>query len=489
MFPWGNCDWNDDVRKMITDGASAEEAYQRLGKHILDGPNSFLALKEEEKPEKELEEFGDSLNVSLLPVSISKILSDVSSFNGLSQGVGLSSLLCFIGGQVGHRVKIGYRNELPFLYIACIGNVGSGKSHRFNSLKNDVFAKKIKEFFDTEIIQTNVNKYLLEGCEKLYLQMFCLKRKVNENSLEEEEYNNLFDLIKTETSTNPLYNIRNDHYVLRCLKDTYKQIFENKKEIKARSYLEEGGLELDHLASGYSSLFSERIVGENVGSVVFIKLLTLVCPSLCFYYDELIGLLAAEKSSDKFLFQHEYLLSMYQSGSSSSTMSHGCANIRSYVSPVLCMFGNLTTGSFYSDCVKGKLFENLSKKGFFGRMLLCEDTSPRKTAEHLYAENSEESDDRNEEAFSLLANTLINIENSFKNPIEFLLGHIRIPMDNEEVRERAIRSVGYWSDLYCKEASDYAEGSVGRELLEAFVGRIHASYNSIYALMFLLIRS
>ncbi len=495
MFPGRNCDWNDDVRQMITDGASAEEAYQKLGKHILDGLNSSLALKEEEKPEKEAEkpiehedfapEIGASLNVSLLPHCMSKILSDVLAFKGMSQGVGLSSLLCFIGGVVGHRVKRSYCRELPFLYVCCIGGVGSGKSYRFNSLQNDVFNNKIHDFFDTEFVQTSVNKNLIEICENMYHHLFCSKQKPSNMSDEEEELNTFLDSIKKETSQNSLYNNRGELYVNRCLKDTYKQIFNNKLEIKNKSTAGDGALEIDHLASGFSALFLDQFSGNATNSLVMIKTLFLLCPSVCFYYDELSKFFEAEKS-EALAVQREYILSMYESGGTKNSLSRGCANIKNYIDSTLFMIGNLTTGEFFSDLVRGKMFDKLNKKGFFGRTLLCEDKSPRKTTDQLYSERKKEACDKNEEAFSILAKTLIGIEDSFRNPVEFLAGHIRIPMEDENFLKRSISSVSYWSDLYSKEGSDYSEGSVGRALLENFIGRIHSVYNSIYALMFLL---
>lgn len=490
-----NHDWNDDIHKMISDGASVEAAYIRLGKHILDGMNSSLALKEEEKPEKELgdtvepedfaSEIGASLNVSLLPYCMSKILSDVLAFREMSQGVGISSLLCFIGGVVGHRVKRSYCKELPFLYVCCIGGVGSGKSYRFNSLQNDVFNNKIRDFFDTEFVQTNANRNLIEICEKMYHQLFCSKRTHSDMSDEEEELNNFLDSIKKETSQNSLYNNRGELYANRCLKDTYKQLFNNKIEIKNKSIAEEGALELDHLASGFSALFLDQFSGNATNSLVMIKTLFLLCPSVCFYYDELSKFFEAEKS-EALAVQREYILSMYESGGTKNSLSRGCANIKNYIDSTLFMIGNLTTGEFFSDLVRGKMFDKLNKKGFFGRTLLCEDKSPRKTTEQLYSERNKEAFDKNEEAFSLLAKTLIGIEDSFRNPVEFLAGHIRIPMEDEIFLKKSISSVSYWSDLYSKEGSDYSEGSVGRALLENFIGRIHSVYNSIYALMFLL---
>jgi len=495
MFPGENLDWNDDIHKMISDGASVEAAYIRLGKHILDGLNSSLALKEEEKPEKELgdtvepedfaSEIGASLNVSLLPYCMSKILSDVLAFREMSQGVGISSLLCFIGGVVGHRVKRSYCKELPFLYVCCIGGVGSGKSYRFNSLQNDVFNNKIRDFFDTEFVQTNANRNLIEICEKMYHQLFCSKRTYSDMSDEEEELNNFLDSIKKETSQNSLYNNRGELYANRCLKDTYKQLFNNKIEIKNKSIAEEGALELDHLASGFSALFLDQFSGNATNSLVMIKTLFLLCPSVCFYYDELSKFFEAEKS-EALAVQREYILSMYESGGTKNSLSRGCANIKNYIDSTLFMIGNLTTGEFFSDLVRGKMFDKLNKKGFFGRTLLCEDKSPRKTTEQLYSERNKEAFDKNEEAFSLLAKTLIGIEDSFRNPVEFLAGHIRIPMEDEIFLKKSISSVSYWSDLYSKEGSDYSEGSVGRALLENFIGRIHSVYNSIYALMFLL---
>jgi len=522
-----NWDWNDDVHRLMADGCSAEEAYARLGKHIEDEINSFLALKKEEVAdsgvmgdplshgdgEERSKDFTSvcgeinelSLNLDLFPKSIRTILKDA---NGLNDPEGyapsLSLILCLTGGIVGHRVKCGGSLERPFLYSLCVGEIGVGKSFRGDSLVVDAYENMVKEYLFKEIVYSGAILSLISGCYKIR-EVLNTSYLSSESAIEGEDKNtklmDIFNGVKSESGDKEKCSLdggiydkefgglfAQKGYAEECVDNTYRQIHENQAELIKRSSEDSMAKDLSKVASGFSFLAFTKVVGVNMSSDTVSKLIAAMCPSQLFYYDEISVLLESEQQKNKnlnLIAQLKYLLKAHESRRTNHSMSYGCANIRNYIPQSLFLYGNITDGIFYRNASKGGFLDELSKNGFFGRVLICGDNSKEKSASQILKHKQESASRANKEAFIPFIRSLINIEASFLNPVEFLLGHIRIPF-GEEVSELAARSIDRWKAVYRQESAGYDAGSMGVFLLKTFPNRIPSMYSAIYSIMFLL---
>lgn len=515
MFPAKNWDWNDDLLHLIKLNRQERELGLEgipdkwVGEGVCNKLSNFIAshLNEHAREVVNLEDLrdliendpeapnvpltiDDTLDISKLPQCLQNILGPNGSdmFKGDRAHCGLLLLLCCIGGLVGGRVRVldnGVYKRI-FLYGINIAESGSGKTRRRETFEDNVSRKFKDHFFD--ISQTyNTNKLFIKINFDPDFKKQPDGQKIIDKILEQRAEGD-------KNSSSYLYEIRRS--TKKHFERNVDQISNNSsKRNQSESLIcnEEEDMEkaiYKKLSNSFSDMFVEKRLmdASSQNSIQVVKKTFLFSTSSCFIFDEMRDVLIAENKGSTRVSQEikNFLVQNYGSNGGLVTESATSVNIRTE-SPALFCLGNIPTDAFmrYIRMDSGKA--DMSD-GFLARNLLCSDPSaPIHEADKLLTSvEGRKSEISDGTIFRDLLLALINIEDRFYNPVEFLHGHINVELPEYRL-EDARDLMSELETQFCEVAAMFGVGDELKPFFCSRKSRIAQTYKNVYGLMCLLL--